>query len=269
MTTANYAACLAITLDFEGGYSNDPGDPGGPTKYGITIFDVRKYIKPNATAQDVKNLTLDQAKVIYQKHYWEPVAGDDWREGLDLSVFDAGVNSGLGRALPWAQYALNANGASFKSLAMLARNLTTDAAVAAVKKYNAKRLSFLHALRTWRLFGRGWGRRVAAIESLGVKMVLKAANLAAPVVAAKLMDESAHATKEQKASINKTVGAAGGSSAVATGGTQVDWLHANWSSYLLAAIVIGFAVLLLIHFIRQAHNNHERALAYAQAAAQP
>ena len=73
MSAENYDKCLAITLDFEGGYSNDPGDPGGPTKYGITIIDVRKYLNPHATAADVRALSLDDAKTIYRKHYWEQI----------------------------------------------------------------------------------------------------------------------------------------------------------------------------------------------------
>src|SRR5690242_20685147 len=146
MSATNYQACLAITLDYEGGYSNDPGDPGGPTKYGITIFDVRKYLKPDATAADVKALTLDQAKTIYRKHYWEPVAGDIWPDGLDLSVFDAAVNSGTGRADKWAQYAMDTTIAGYASLANFSNSLTDK--VGAIKRYNAKRLSFLQGLRT-------------------------------------------------------------------------------------------------------------------------
>jgi lysozyme family protein len=263
MTAANYSACLAITLDYEGGYSNDPGDPGGPTKYGITIHDVRQYLNPHATADDVKRLTLEQAKEIYAKHYWQPVAGDDWREGLDLSVFDAGVNSGLGRAKPWAQYALNANGVTtFGGLATVARNLVTDAAVAAVKKYNARRLSFLHSLRTWSIFGKGWGSRVAGIESLGVKMVLKAAAVPAPQTKRVLTAESSAA----KAKSTNNAGGAVGTGGVGSAASQVDWSQADLMMWLAAGCIAAVGLFALAYFAWWTWQHYQRARAYQQAA---
>ena len=173
MSADNYAKCLAITLDFEGGYSNDPGDPGGPTKFGITIHDVRAYLNPNATADDVRHLTLDQAKEIYAKHYWSPIHGDDWPAGLDLCVFDLAVNSGTGRALRFAQQTLGGpkGHGTFESLAQSASALSSSAQKTAIQHFNDLRLAFLQHLGTWSLFGRGWGRRVRAIRSLSLKMV--------------------------------------------------------------------------------------------------
>jgi len=53
----------------EGGYSNHPSDPGGPTNFGITIIDARKYWKPNATAADVCAMPKSAAEDIYRQHY--------------------------------------------------------------------------------------------------------------------------------------------------------------------------------------------------------
>lgn len=93
----NFQDCLSRVLEDEGGYSNDPDDAGGPTKYGITITDVRKYVKKNATAQDVRNLSLDEAKSIYKSKYWDTLRCDLLSSGVDYTVFDYGVNSGIGR----------------------------------------------------------------------------------------------------------------------------------------------------------------------------
>ena len=93
----NFDKCLPKLLKDEGGYGNDPNDNGGPTKYGITIYDVRRYVKKNATAQDVRNLTVDQAKDIYKSKYWDALFCDDLPSGVDYTCFDYGVNSGLGR----------------------------------------------------------------------------------------------------------------------------------------------------------------------------
>ena len=54
MAKANFDGCLSRLLAHEGGYTNDPSDPGGPTNFGITIRDYRAYVKFSATAGDVK-----------------------------------------------------------------------------------------------------------------------------------------------------------------------------------------------------------------------
>lgn len=99
---ASYPQSLANVLISEGGakYTNHPNDPGGPTKFGITLRDVRAYIDANATAATVKALTYEQAASIYEGKYWlhRCVRGDVLPAGLDYAVFDYGVNAGPGRA---------------------------------------------------------------------------------------------------------------------------------------------------------------------------
>lgn len=93
----NYNDCLNRLLKDEGGYSNNPNDNGGPTNYGITIADYRKYINKNGTAADVKAMSVDQAKVIYKSKYWDALNCDSLPSGVDYSVFDYGVIAGLAR----------------------------------------------------------------------------------------------------------------------------------------------------------------------------
>lgn len=145
----NYNDCLALVLKDEGGYSNDPGDNGGPTKYGITIFDVRKYVNKNATASDVKALTLDQAKAIYKSKYWDALSCDSLSSGVDYTCFDYGVNSGLGRPRKALQ--------TFKSKS------GTDL----INAINDERMSFLHAIGTGHnaKFLKGWTARVSRVRS--------------------------------------------------------------------------------------------------------
>jgi lysozyme family protein len=61
MTASSYDAALARVLAHEGGYSNHPSDPGGPSNFGITIHDYRRYVKPGATAADVRAMWLAEA----------------------------------------------------------------------------------------------------------------------------------------------------------------------------------------------------------------
>lgn len=86
---------LKFTLKWEGnpGYTNDPKDPGGETKYSIS-----KKAHPQL---DIKNLTADQASDIYAKEYWLGAGCDDIPYPLNCVVFDTAVNCGVSRAKDW------------------------------------------------------------------------------------------------------------------------------------------------------------------------
>jgi len=172
VSAENYDACLAVTLDFEGGYSNDPGDPGGPTKYGITINDVRKYLNPHASASDVRALALAQAKTIYRLHYWLPIHGDQLPKGVDLAVFDYGVNSGIYRCARILQGFIGAkrDGIIGTQTLDVVNAIKPSELPNLVAEICDERLTFLKQTSHWRLFGRGWSRRVAAIKKIGMKM---------------------------------------------------------------------------------------------------
>ena len=174
----DYDACLAETLEQEGGYSNDPGDPGGPTKYGITIWDVRLYVNPHATAADVKALTLDQAKAIYKSKYWDAVSGDELPQGVDFAVFDYGVNSGIHRAAMVLQRLVGVPDDGVIGPVTLAATAKFAPADLGAKIWD-ERLRFLQSLHTWPLFGRGWGRRCVEGKALTMKLAMTEAKVAA------------------------------------------------------------------------------------------
>lgn len=189
MATSSYDAALARLLQHEGGYTNHPSDPGGPTNFGITIHDYRKHVKPGATAADVKAMTLDEAKRIYRSKYWDAQRCDELPAGVDYAVFDYGVNSGIGRSGKVLRRCLNLPDDS---------SVVNDHVVAAAKADDAKalvaaicdeRLRFLQRLKTWDVFGKGWGRRVAEVKAHSLTLaadqaVKHVAPEAAPVAAA-------------------------------------------------------------------------------------
>ena len=148
-------------LAHEGGYTNHPSDPGGPTNFGITIYDYRKYVKPSATAADVRAMKLDEAKAIYRAKYWAAQRCDDLPPGVDYSVFDYGVNSGIGRS-----------GKVLRRVVGLPDNthVVTDEVLRAVAKrdpkaivvaINDERLPSSSVSRLGRCSAAGWGRRVS------------------------------------------------------------------------------------------------------------
>jgi len=168
MSSSSYEAALARVLAHEGGYTNNPADPGGPTNFGITIADYRRYVKPGATAADVRAMTADEAKAIYRARYWDALACDDLPAGVDYAVFDYGVNSGIGRS-----------GKVLRRMLTLPDNtgVVDNAVIAAVAQADARalvaaicdeRLRFLKSLKTWPVFGKGWSSRVADVKAFAL-----------------------------------------------------------------------------------------------------
>ena len=99
-----FDACLALILRFEGGYSNDPADPGGATNLGITQKELSAYCYAHGfPAMDVRDLSAYRASQIYQAGYWAPCHCDYLPPGLDVVMFDSAVNCGVGRAIGWMQ----------------------------------------------------------------------------------------------------------------------------------------------------------------------
>ena len=89
-------------LEHEGGYVNDPDDPGGETKYGIA-----KKFNPDV---DIKNLTKEGAKEIYYEKYWKPSKADKLPDRLKHIYFDMVVNMGKSRAVKVLQAAICGKG---------------------------------------------------------------------------------------------------------------------------------------------------------------
>jgi lysozyme family protein len=170
MTASSYDAALARLLAHEGGYTNHPADPGGPTNFGITIVDYRKYVKPDATAADVRGMKLDEAKAIYRAKYWDAQRCDALPAGVDYAVFDYGVNSGIGRSGKVLRRVLRLpDGTSVVNDAVIAAAGAVDAKVL-IAAICDERLRFLQSLKTWPVFGAGWGRRVAEVRAAALAM---------------------------------------------------------------------------------------------------
>ena len=98
----NFNKIIEKVLEHEGGYVNDPTDLGGETKYGIT-----KRFYPDV---DIKNLTIDQAKKIYKKDYWDKNKVESLPSQLRHIYFDMCVNMGKRTAVKVLQRAANNKG---------------------------------------------------------------------------------------------------------------------------------------------------------------
>lgn len=139
-------------LSHEGGYVNDPRDPGGETKFGIA--------KRSYPQVDIKNLTRDRAIDIYRADFWDRVQGDKMPRAFVFQALDAAVNHGVGNAVRWMQRAAGVADDGLigpMTLAAISRNEPADL----VLNFNAERLNFYAKLGTFDTFGRGWVNRVA------------------------------------------------------------------------------------------------------------
>jgi lysozyme family protein len=175
MAARTYDDALRRLLAHEGGYSNHPSDPGGPTNFGITIHDYRKYVKPDASAADVRAMPLAHAKEIYREKYWNALRCDELPLGLDYAVFDYGVNSGISRAAKVLQRLLGLPDNGRMSDAVIAA-VRAQAGAGLIARLCDERLAFLKSLRTWPVFGVGWGRRVAEVRRAALAMAKGAAD---------------------------------------------------------------------------------------------
>ncbi len=147
----NFPDCIAHVLAAEGGLVNDPKDPGGVTKFGISQ---RSY-----PALDIRALSLDDAKAIYQRDYWEPIQGEALPAGLDLLVLDHAVNAGPARAVRLLQHLVGVPEDGLMGPVTLAGVAIADPQDL-IARYSELRLDFYRDLPTWRHFGAGWSRRV-------------------------------------------------------------------------------------------------------------
>lgn len=154
----NLEDSLKHLLGNEGGFVDNPKDPGGATNYGIT----QRVAKAHGYNGDMRNLPLSTAINIYKSDYWAPIKADQLPEALRFHVFDAAVNSGPGQAVKWLQRA-----AGVSEDGVVGPNTIAAAAHVTVAKYSGIRLRFMTDLSTWSTFGKGWARRIA--DNLGIE----------------------------------------------------------------------------------------------------
>lgn len=126
--------------------------------------------------QDVRKISEAELKEIYRDNYWNAVKGDLLPVGLDLVVFDFGVNSGPSRSIKFLQKGLNKADKRRLKVDGLMGPATIDAATSSdtqklIAQICDSRLGWLHTLKTWVTFGGGWGDRVKGIKSTAAKMV--------------------------------------------------------------------------------------------------
>tara|TARA_R100000030_G_scaffold28718_1_gene21204 strand:- start:112 stop:618 length:507 start_codon:yes stop_codon:yes gene_type:complete len=166
----NYDRCLRIILHHEGGYVNHPKDPGGETNLGVTK---RVYEEWGGT-KDMKDLTVEDVAPIYYKNYWNRVRADDLPAGLDLCVFDFGVNAGTGRSAKFLQRLVGTTvdgGIGPATIGAVNVYVQTEGIEATIEAFQNSRQEYYESLSTFETFGRGWTRRVEEVTETALGMI--------------------------------------------------------------------------------------------------
>ena len=165
----NWDKSFDMVIIHEGGYVDNPKDPGGATNWGCTKAVWEKYVGHEVTKDDIKALTKEDVKPLYKRNYWDALHGDAIPSGLDYCLFDAAINSGVGRSSKWIQEIVGvpADGAIGNNTVAAISQINP---VTAINEFCDKRQAFLESLKTFATFGKGWTQRVKDVRAKALEM---------------------------------------------------------------------------------------------------
>lgn len=164
----NFDSSLEHTLKFEGGWVNNPADPGGETNLGVTKIVWEAWV--GHPVETMKGLTPADVAPMYRKKYWDAVHGDDLPTGVDYLAFDFAVNAGPGRSVKTLQQALGVTADGAIGPGTMAAIQAADPKQL-IEKFSAEKEAFYRSLPTFATFGHGWLNRVAGVKSIAETMI--------------------------------------------------------------------------------------------------
>lgn len=148
--SATFQRAVARVLAAEGGYVNDPHDPGGETNYGISR---RSY-----PTEDIAGMTPDRATAIYHRDYWTAVRGDELPAPVAIVLFDCAVNQGVRTAIRFLQAACRVEEDGVLGPATLAAVRAADAKGLA-GRFLRRRVIGYSTLAGWERYRASWVQR--------------------------------------------------------------------------------------------------------------
>lgn len=168
----NFDEAFKTTVGHEGGFTSNPKDAGnwtgGKVSVGVnkgTKYGIASNTYPN---EDIKNLTLERAKFLYKRDFWDKAKCDSLPNGLRFHVFDVSVNSGVSRGVKTLQQALGVTADGIIGNNTINASLTQKQDEVLVRFYSF-RILFYTSLDLFVTFGKGWMNRVANNLKIGLK----------------------------------------------------------------------------------------------------
>ncbi len=177
---SDFDRCVAIVLKWEGGNDDDPRDPGGRTSRGIlqSEWDAWRQTHPGLP-EDVWQAPQDQVLSIYKEQYWNALWCDSLPPGVDLVVFDYGVNSGVSRSAKLLQTLVGSDVDGEIGPDTIAATAKSEP-ISLVGQFCDCRLAFLQGLPTWGTFGKGWTNRIVDVRKEALALAATAPQPKAP-----------------------------------------------------------------------------------------
>lgn len=173
MATGNFNACLAEILKHEGGFVNHSKDPGGMTNLGVTKATYEEWVGHPVSEAIMRKLTPQLVGPLYRIKFWDTMKCGPLPAGLDLCVFDFGVNAGTKRSVRMLQRLVGVEPDGINGPMTLKAVEARKAVIgthALITFFQAERRVYYKSLTHFPTFGKGWLRRVDAVEKTAQAM---------------------------------------------------------------------------------------------------
>ena len=160
---SNWQKSFELMLKSEGGYVNNPVDPGGMTNLGVTKATWENWVGRESDEAEMRGLTPEKVEPLYKKKFFDAVRGDELPVGLDYLMFDFAVNAGAGRAIKTLQTAVGVTpDGGFGPMTMAAVQAVDPNEL--IERFSQAKEDFYRSLNTFATFGKGWLNRVADVK---------------------------------------------------------------------------------------------------------
>jgi lysozyme family protein len=166
----NFEKSLELVLRSEGGYVNNPKDPGGETMRGVTKAAWSTWLKRTIMPGEMAKLTVADITPFYKALYWDKAYCNQLPAGVDYMAFDAAVNMGVGQSIRLLQRSLGcvADGVIGPNTMKAINEADTKTLI---DKFSAQKEMFYRSLGTFSVFGKGWLRRVEEVKQAALSML--------------------------------------------------------------------------------------------------
>lgn len=170
----NLSAYLDYVFGDEGGFVIRASEPGGAGNLGVSFTAFRTWRHSQGqtvpTFEDLRRLTRDEARAIYEAQYWTLIRGDELPLGVDYAVLDAAINLGVTGGIKALQRALKVKpDGKFGPITMAAvhRHDPKELALAVTDQWLAEK----RKSPSWPRFGAGWTNRAKKVRARILKIM--------------------------------------------------------------------------------------------------
>ena len=167
---SNFKQALEYLVKSEGGYVDNPKDPGGRTNLGVTQKVWESWVGRESNEKEMRALTKTDVEPLYKRKYWDACRCDDLPTGLDYLVFDFAVNAGVGRSAKTLQscVGVSVDGQIGNQTIEATKKIAPSELI---EQFSEAKRNFYKSLVTFPTFGKGWLNRVEQVETVAKSMV--------------------------------------------------------------------------------------------------